>query len=531
MPKKQRMFSPHDYETYNAYLNRVQEEVGEEYDPSSKAATLMATSFLISVNGGGNKIASRVKILRGRKQLMNHPAFKMMEKDGTIKEMVKKNLSPEELIRTWQVNEQKYQDQLAQKYGRPADEQILESDNQLLKSALESLNKKGETLPTTGSPEIEFRGKQFKEMVKQLEYAQTLAENGVQLDPEQTKKLIETVQQYNDGSKKGTKSGGEKQAEGFTEVMTVLQNYMPAADFRRYCGRVNENRGIADPEHPDFAAPESFAPERLGGSKTVKELMAEAHEAMRNNFGSDTVARAVAIQQLSGGNPNKLLRPEEIDLQASKLNAPGSAFSRVMQDEKAMENLGHLAAMGERVEVMSDLGKELEKQTREIDREAKERVVWAAQGQINRSIRTLTGGTPLNRYFTEQYLANILASEQVGMNPQGDEKLTNKGFRERAEKLQEDPAFQRLAQRYMNDPSFRKQVNDGLLADRSAGALAQELQNERKPQRRPGRDAGEQQPVQEQEQRAQEQEQRVLEPENLQLNAQEPQHVPVIGGP
>ena len=525
MPGKQKMFGPHDYENYNTYLNRVQEETSEEYDPASKAATLMATSFLISMNGGGNKRVNRHRIYLGRTQLMNHPVFKMMRKNGAIDRMVKnQNMTPEELIRAWQVNEQKYQDQMARRYGRPAEEQVLESDNRLLKKTLEELKKKGENLPVTGSPEIEFRGKQFKEMVKQLEYAQTLAENGVQLDPEQTKKLIDTVQRYNDGSKKSVKPGGETKAEGYTEVMTVLQNYMPAAEFKAYCRRMNHSRGIASPAHPDYAAPESFTLDRLDGSKTVKELMAEAHESMRNNFGSDSVARAVAIQQLSGGDPNKLLRPEEIDVQAARLNAPGTAFSRVMQDEKAMENLSHLAVMGERAEVMSDLGKELEKQTREIDREAKMRVARAAQGQINRSIRALTGDAPRNRYFTEQYLANILASEQMGMNPKGDEKLTIGAFRERAEKLREDPAFQRLAQRYMDDPGYRRKVNDGLLRDRSAGELARELQQERQPRRRQEPKLGGQPPEQKQPDR---EEQRVREPEEPQV-VQEPQRVPIV---
>ena len=122
----------------------------------------------------------------------------------------------------------------------------------------------------------------------------------------------------------------------------------------------------------------------------------------------------------------------------------------------------------------------MEKELRERSRK---KVIRTAQGEINRSIRRLTGDAPLNRHFTEQYLANILAAEQLAVNARGDENITNGAFRERAEELQKDPAFRRLAQRYMDNPLFRENMNKGLLRDRSALTLANAYQLEKEPQR------------------------------------------------
>ena len=147
---------------------------------------------------------------------------------------------------------------------------------------------------------------------------------------------------------------------------------------------------------------------------------------------------------------------------------------RAVEDPRARQKFQELADTGETDEIVGELN-------REIMEEARWHVVAAAQGEINRSIRRLTSGGPLNRHFTEQYLANILASEQLAVGARGDEKITNGAFKARAEELQKDPAFQRLAQRYMDNPAFRENMNRGLLADRSALSLRNALELERQP--------------------------------------------------
>ena len=271
------------------------------------------------------------------------------------------------------------------------------------------------------------------------------------------------------------KPGGEKQAEGFSESMTLLKNYMPAADFRSYCLQMNISRGVRSTDNPDYVAPEAYEPSRvIAGARTAKELKAENRMRMQRAFGTDVAAEALAIRQLSQGNPNKLITEAELKRQTDKINQPGTAFMRAMQDPKTRKEFQDLAERGESDMIADDLGKEMLEESRW-------RVVTAAQGEINRSIRRLTNGSINNRHFTEQYLANILAAEQLAVNAKGDEVINNGAFRERAEELQKDPAFQRLAQRYMENPRFRENMNRNLLKDRSALDLAKEYQQEKQP--------------------------------------------------
>ena len=491
MPKE-RIFGPQDYETYGQHMERLKEARLEDYTASSKAASLLATVMMMQP-AGKNKRIDREKHSAMRRQIESSKAFKRLMKDPKTLELIGKN-DTDGLFAAMAELETKRQQELDRKYKRPEDKQLVAADAKLLKSAIDGLKKKAEGAPTTGSPEIEQRGKRYQEMMKQLETAQTLAESGVQMSGESTKALIDAVKAYNDGGTKYVKPGGEKEAEGFVESMALLKNYMPAADFKRYCRRMNTGRGVENPANPDYVAPEAFEPQRLTGSKTAKELTQENMDKIRDSFTLDVAAESIAIRQLSGGDPNRLISPEALNKEKSKLKQPGTAFMRVMQDDKAREDLRHLADMGEVAEVVQDLDKgidrekerryeEARKRLEDVRNQARKKVVRSAQGEINRSIRRLTGDTPLNRHFTEQHLANILASEQLAMSAKGNEQITNGAFRERAEQLRQDPAFRRLAERYMDDAAFRENMNRGLLADRSAQTLAAQYEQERQPLR------------------------------------------------
>ena len=491
MPKE-RIFGPHDYETYGDHLERLKEADLGDFTASSKAASLMATVMMMQ-HGGKNGRIDREKHSAMRRQLEGSKAFKQLMKDPRTEELIRKN-DTDALFANMAELENKRQQELDAKYKRPVEKEVLAKDAELLEAAMEGLKKKAGSAPATGSPEIEQRGKRYQEMMKRLEHAKTLAESGVQLSGESTKALIDSVKAYNDGGTKNVKPGGEKEAEGFVESMAILKNYMPAADFDRYCKRMNTGRGIQNPANPDFVTPEAFEPQRLSGSKTAKQLLAENQDKIKDSFTLDVAAETLAIQELSGGDPNKLISPEALNKQKSKLKQPGTAFMKVMADDKARENLRHLADMGEAQEVVSDLNKGIDRErersyqearqiAQDVREQARKKVVRTAQGEINRSIRRLTGDAPLNRYFTEQHLANILASEQLAMGARGDEQITNGSFRERAEELRKDPAFQRLAERYMYDPEYRRQINEGLQRDRSAGGLAAQYELEKQPLR------------------------------------------------
>jgi hypothetical protein len=263
---------------------------------------------------------------------------------------------------------------------------------------------------------------------------------------------------------------------------------MPAKQFKNYCRQMNFSRGVQDPQNLNYVTPEAFAPERMtAGAQTAKELIARNREQIRDSFTLDTAAEALALRQLSGGDPNRLITQQELDAQKSRLKRPGTAFMKLMSDDKTREELRHLADMGESEEVVSDLTKGVEKledrMEKELREQSRKKVIRTAQGEINRSIRRLTNGSVNNRHFTQQYLANILAAEQLARNAKGDELITNGAFKARAEELQKDPAFQRLADRYTDDPVFRETMNKGLLRDRSAMSLANAYALEQQPLR------------------------------------------------
>lgn len=472
MPREA-VFGFHQGETYGQYLDRLQDASLRDYTPESKAAALMTTVMLMQ-HGNKNKPIQRENFNMAKNALLKSPVFKKMVKDPEALEMIRGN-NADGLFRKLNELTVERQQALDRKYKRPSTPEVVKQDNQLLTSAIDRLKNTAGTAPTEGSPELRRRGRYYTEMMKELEYARSLSEKGIQLNGEQTKKLISAVKAYNDAGKQHVKPGGEKQAEGFSESMTVLKNYMPAADFRSYCLQMNISRGVNSTDNPAYVAPEAFEPSRvIAGAKTAKELKAENRMRMQRAFGTDVAAEALAIRQLSQGNPNKLITEAELKRQTDKINQPGTAFMRAMQDPRTRKEFQDLAERGDSDMIADDLGKEMLEESRW-------RVVTAAQGEINRSIRRLTNGSINNRHFTEQYLANILAAEQLAVNAKGDEVINNGAFRERAEELQKDPAFQRLAQRYMENPRFRENMNRDLLKDRSALDLAKAYQQEKQP--------------------------------------------------
>ncbi len=101
---------------------------------------------------------------------------------------------------------------------------------------------------------------------------------------------------------------------------------------------------------------------------------------------------------------------------------------------------------------------------------AKRHSAKAAQWQVNHSIRALVNG-PTNTYTASQNLANILAAREMAARGDAGEGLTNKDFRERAEQLQTDPAFQRMAALYTEDPAFRRRIDRGLAGEKGVNVV------------------------------------------------------------
>ena len=111
--------------------------------------------------------------------------------------------------------EKQRQDTLDAKYKRPEEKELVAMDAELLKTAMNGLRDSAGSAPTSGSPENESRGKLFTEMMKRMEHARSLAEQGIQLSGESTKALVDAVKAYNI----------DACASSFDELFAVLKNW------------------------------------------------------------------------------------------------------------------------------------------------------------------------------------------------------------------------------------------------------------------------------------------------------------------
>ena len=484
MAGEERIFGPHDYETYRNYMGRLKDDGSLT---SSRAAALMATAMLMQ--GKPNERVDREKFYEFSRKLQAQPAFRMMMRDNKAKELLRTGNGTGLFV--LMADKETERKRAFERYVRPGE--YVREDARLLESAVDGLRRHApaEGAVAAGNPELERRGKLYHEMMKRLDHAKSLAQRGVQLSGEQTKELITAVREYNDGGKKEL-PGGEAEAEGRLEVMCLLSRYMPEKDFRSYCRSMNEAHALTDPMAEGYIDPEAFPAERLtDGAKTAKEWYAQSQERLAKSFSLEGCAEAAAIRRLSGGNPQRVIREEELDAETKRLCAPGSALIRAMRDDKTREEYAHLAASGKAEELSTDLLAAARKHS-----------VRTAQWQVNRSIRELTSG-PVNAYVAADNLANILAARELAVKGDAGEQLTNSAFRARAEQLRSDPAFQRLARRYSEDPSFRRRMNRELVEDSSAARLQSVYQGLSAPareRREPVQEAQpEQQPVRGQE--------------------------------
>ena len=453
MPGEERIFGPHEYETYRQYRSRLRDDRSMT---ASRAAALMATAMLMQ--GKANEPVDREKLYELEKKLRQQPAFRMMMKDKRAAELLRSG-GGSGLIGLMAAKEEERQRSF-DKYKRPSEK--VKEDARLLNSAVEGLRKNpppADAGAGTGDPEQERQGKLYREMMKRLEEAGTLADSGVPLSGERTKALITAVKAYNDGGRKEL-PGGEAPAAGQLEAMSLLKQFLPEREFRGYCRRINLARGLEGPDSAGYLAPESFVPERLTeGAKTAKEWYAESQTRLMKTFSVEGCAEAAAIRKLSEGSAHKVLRREDLDREVKELCTPGSAFMRAMGDDKAREQYARLAAAG-KPEALSE----------NLLSAAWMHSARAAQWQINRSARELVSG-PVNVYVASENLANILAARELARRGSAGEPITNGAFRARAEQLMEDPSFQRMAERYSEDPAFRRRMNRELMRDRTGKSL------------------------------------------------------------
>ena len=452
---------------YREQLLRTQNDARNNENPSNMlVASMMATSLLMQWEGADAEVDQQ-QLTDMTMKLMRQQSFKDMMKDPLSAKLARQGKHLE-LIQMMDIKENEV------RRAREAWERtpgMIREDSPFLREAVNAL-KDG---TAKGRPaELEKKTQRYQEMIKQVEAAQAKAQSGIPLSAAENKAMVTAIKKYIDG---GTNvAGGPKKAPHFKEAMCVLKQFMPEKEFREYCDQINTAH------EKSKVTPESFTRDRMNGKVfTEREIRQQAKGQLRVRFSEDACATLLAVRNLSKGDPNAIINPKDLEKEKAKLMATGSAFHVAMSNEKDREFFKQLATDGK----ARELGKQ-------IEISSKNHSIGAAQWTVNRSIRALTGGGPLNRHFMTDHLASIYVARELAANSGPDTKIDRKAIDLAKENLLNDPAFQKLADRYCTDREYQARINKDLTLDKSGSILPLEVHNIRNP--RPVRQAQPQDP-------------------------------------
>ena len=436
--------------TYQEFINRLKEE-----DPVTprQAAGIVGATILMRRRGSTSQ-ADLKEVSAVASKLMKQSAFKRVMADPETEAMVKKGDGVALSVKLADYRRQ--QVYTREQYGRSAQQAMY--DGQFLNAAMNSLNNNTSAKYGKKPAEIEKKNKSYHEMVKRMAHAQALADQGIGLSGTGAKKLVESVQKYIDGPEKVP--GGKKEPAAFKESMCVLKQFMPENEFNAYCQSINQNRQVNSPSSRRYVDPQTYEPQHLmPGVKPAKEYLVDTKIQLQKGMSMDSCAKAAAIQELSGGNPNRLIRPEDLAKKTGEYMAEGSAFRKTMDDDTARGKFAELAADGK----VATLGNK-------IIQASQNHTIRTAQWQLNQSAKILAGGKG-DPQSSAKHLANVLSARDLAENAGPGVQLTNKAFRERSDAMQNDEGFMKLSAKYTGDSSFRERINDSLSADGSGMGL------------------------------------------------------------
>ena len=447
MPEKTAIPLPKAGESWRSYLRRLADMPASAPQMAGiiAATTLMRRSPDTPVNPEMlETLASRIVRRPELRELSRDPKAIVLAKQGKGGELINELSAKRELIR-----------QRTERYRRP--EGLMREDAAFLKLAISSIKDES---TRRGAAMKERESLRLQEMIKRMEHAQSLLEQGIPLSGKVTRELVGAVRRYNDG---GTAiPGGKKPAAMSKQAMCVLKRFSPQQEFENYCGEINRHRGAERASHPLHVDPAGYDRGVLTGStRTASELLRDSQRQLLRGLTVDGCAAATAIRLLSNGNPNAVIPADKLQTEMKRLKTPGSAFMKVMEDEKSRGSLSAMAAQG-KIGALS----------RTIVHQAKLHSVRAAQWQINQAAAAVAN----NGKATKAQLAGVLAARELTTGSEPGTMLTNKAFRERARQIEQSDGFNALAERYEKSPSYRNYINAGLRTGSSGEKLTQEYQ-------------------------------------------------------
>ncbi len=436
-------------ETWGQYITRLR--TSQENVPAQMAGMIAATALM---RKDPNALANgrMVEVLAAR--LSRQRSFRSMVRDPEARRMTAAGKGAELIVR---LGEHKKRLELErQRYAREPSK--VKEDAVFFKDALKAVQDKA----AAGTPaQKERESLRLAEMVKRLDHARSLAEQGIPLDGKTARELAQAVQSYNDGGSRTP--GGKHEASASREALCVLKHVMPEDSFGEYCDSINQAHGAENPNHHRHVNPADLSEALVNGSaRTARDLMLASQRAMSRGMTQDGCAMATAVMTLSGGNPNAIIRREALEAEVGRLQQPGSAFLKAMSDDASREKYAQLAAQG-KVTAMS----------KTIIKDAKEHSIRTAQWHINQSVKSLgkDGGASVDK------LAEILAARQMAAQSGPGQRITNGEFKAKAQQIKSSPEFADFANRYQKDPMLREKVNTGLFKGDAGKTLEQEVQS------------------------------------------------------
>ena len=312
----------------------------------------------------------------------------------------------------------KARDEMLRKYSR--DPNLAKQDAAFFRNVTKSIR---DSMANHQAAQRERESKQFLEMMKQLDHARSLAEQGIALDGKTARQLAQAVKRYNDGG--GKTPGGKTMAAASKEALCVMKRVMPAEEFADYCSSVNRAHNAQSPAHRRYVDPQKYGEELLtGGARSARDLMRNSQRHLNRGMTLDGCAMVTAIMKLSQGNPNAIISRGELEAEVGRLKTPGSAFLKAMSDPDARGKYSQLAADG-KVATLS----------KTIIHDAKAHSVRSAQWQIRQSQSELSAQMQTQqanlREFTD-YMTQVL-SRMTRLTEMNSQTVSN--FQARAERL------------------------------------------------------------------------------------------------
>ena len=413
------------------------------------AAQMLAVSIIMD-SEDAHSMADTQRIERDSQKLQQQTAFKNLMKDPKAMDLVKAGKHHELMILL--AEKQAEVDHQFDDYKRTPNQ--LNADKQILEDYLRSTTGTAKA----GNVELEGKSARYREMIKQIEQAQSLLDQGIPLTGEQNKALCTAIRNYNDN---GSKIAGGRASlnQHYTQNMTVLKQLSPVKEFNQYCREIQE----AHPRTRE-TRPENFVPGRLNGTvKTAGELKDHYKKELQHGFSENAVAAVCAINKLSKGDKYFTISQAQLQKEVSKMLEHGSAFRRVMTNGEERKNIQALTNGGNMNQV-----------AKTVQEYSTKHAIGSAQWHMNRAAGALYRGN-LNRYNAETNLAMALASYQkAAASKDPSVMLDNKSFAADVDKIRSSKDFQTMVDRYVSDPQYRSQIQKGLQKE-SGKALETEL--------------------------------------------------------